>query len=524
MKNLRNYLMLLAGVLFLITACKKEEEENPTTPETNAEITANNLVVSSSAYVINHDTLALVSSEAQIANGYFNYRITGGKAPSVKLGTIIIDSVNGGYIRKVTRAQVAGTMLYLETIQAQITDIFESGDLEFRIDFGKSLKSASGEDGKMHYSLIEEEFESGVSASGSYDYDLEEQELTEELTLNGKLTVEPRLLVKWSFAKDQGLSSAYFALDNSKVNLTATLTYQLTGEASASVQKSLGKISKRVWFVVSGVPVMMDIKLELFAKGLLKFEDGMTFPLSLSNTSTLTYGISYSNGTSTFINAFTNHSELTATPSFEAKGQARVEIIPQLTIEFYQVLSNILSPKPYLELNAKYVDNGGSTEMCAQVCSGIDLGLSARGEVMGDEIFDLSKEFNITHDTLWQSKNDCETPGIRLSDPYWTHGSHICEEATPYTVNLTFSDPDTLLGPGATLTAMYWFHGTLGATNGEITRTWEQITVTGNKLSYNICIHWVDALYVEQAIYIQSADGTRSNMITVIIPNPSPKK
>ncbi|MBN1927479.1 MAG: hypothetical protein JW798_16720 [Prolixibacteraceae bacterium] len=44
---------------------------------------------------------------------------------------------------------------------------------------------------------------------------------------------------------------------------------------------------------------------------------------------------------------------------------------------------------------------------------------------------------------------------------------------------------------------------------------------TPGQLSYNICIGWVDASYVEQSFYITTADGTKSNMVTVIIPRGS---
>ncbi len=45
------------------------------------------------------------------------------------------------------------------------------------------------------------------------------------------------------------------------------------------------------------------------------------------------------------------------------------------------------------------------------------------------------------------------------------------------------------------------------------------MTLLDNTLSYNICIGWVSATYVEQSFYLVSEDGTKSNMVSVIIPN-----
>lgn len=502
-------------MLLFVSSCKKNDDEQAPDPGPKPEIITQGLVVSDSVFVITAD-MTLSSSIYELEDGIYKYNFEG-EAPEVGPGAIIVDSLNGGYIRKVQGSNIIGSTLRLETAQASFEDLFEEGTLEFNVDLGVPLKNYTKSDG-IEYKLLEDELEEGASTSNYVDYDIE-AELSSEVSVTGGFNVEPRFNFKWKFSKEHGLEQFNCFLDNTRVGLEATLAFTAGGSVSATVQKSFGSITKRGIAWIYGIPVIFDIEVELLGMGYVHFEEEANFPITFTNTSTLSYGVSYNYGATSFVTGFSNQSELSATPSFEAKGQVRLDIIPQVNIEFYGVLGNVIKPKPYVELAAQYINVGGMQETCAQIDAGIDLGLGVRGEIFGEEIFDFSKDFNIAKKTLWKSQDDCVLPVITISEPRWDFGTHTCNNnATPYTVTMDVEDPDTLLGPGTTLVALHRFYSPEGSSTGSITRDWEDMEQQGNTLSYNICIGWVSATYVEQSFYLVAADGTQSNMITVIIP------
>ncbi len=513
MKKLKTILFLFAAIMLCFSSCKKEDDE--TTPSgPDPEVVTQGLVVKDNVMVIGQD-LTLTSSQWQLEDGIYRYSFDG-EAPEVNAGDVIVDSLNGGYLRKVDVVSVFGSTLQLETSQASLEDLFEQGSLELNVDLGVPLKTYK-EDG-IEYELIGDDLENGASTSNYVDYEID-AELSSEVSLTGGFTVEPRYKFKWVFTKENGMEQMHCYLDNSKVELEATLAFTAGGSVSAIVQKSFGSVTKRGICWVYGVPVIFDIEVELIGEGYVSFEEQANFPISYTNTSLLSYGIAYNNGATNFVTGFSNNSALNTTPSFEAKGQVRLNIIPQVNIEFYGVLGNVIKPKPYVELAAQYVNLGGMDEMCAEINAGIDLGLGVRGEIFGEEIFDLSKDFSIVKKNLWKSMDDCVLPIITISDASWEIGTHDCGNNTPYTVTFEFDDPDTLIGQGTVLYAMHRFYAPGGSSTGSITRDWEEMTMIDNTLSYNICIGWVSATYVEQSFYLVSEDGTKSNLISVIIPN-----
>lgn len=514
MKNLKLTFLLLAMISLAIVSCNKDDDESTTEPGPPPEIITGGLEVSDSVFVVTGD-MDLLSTGSELAAGTYRFRFEGDK-PELYPGNVLVDTLNGGYIRKVTEVVDFGEVVRYETKQAALEDIFKKGTLELNLDLGVPMKSSMTADG-ITYKLVEDELEE-ASTSNYVDYEID-AELSSELSLTGSFTIEPKFNFKWVFTEENGLEQMHCYLDNTRIVLGSTFAFSAGGSVSASIQKSFGSITKRGIFWLYGVPVLMDIEVEFIAQGSVSFEEEASFPISYTNTSTLSYGIAYTNGTTSFVNAFTNNSELTATPSFEASGQVRMDIIPQVNIEFYGVLGNIIKPKPYMELAARYVNEGGLDELCAQLDAGIDLGLGVRGEVFGEEIFDFSKDFNIVKKTLWKSMDDCVLPILTISDASWALGDHSCgNNNTPYTVSMTIDDPDTLLGPGTTLQALHRFYSPEGSSTGSITRDWDEMTLEGDQLSYNICIGWVSATYVEQSFYLITADGTRSNMISVIIP------
>jgi len=512
--------MLLTLALSLVVSCKKKEDDPDPNPGDDQEISSQDLKVSESVFVVGPE-LVLTSSQNDLENGIFKYTFTGDD-PAVEPGSILIDSTGHGYLRKVESVDIQGDQLRCETSQARLEDIFTSGTLAFKIDLGRNTKSL-GDSDTIKYALIDESYESGVTTSNHVDYSLNAA-LSSQLTATGSFSIEPKINFKWVFSEENGLEQMNCFLDNTSIDLETTLAFTASGSASATIQKSLGTYTKGGWFIIYGIPVLFEVQLELLGVGYLEFEETANFPISFTNTSLLSYGVTYNQGATNFVTGFSNSSEINTTPVFDATGQVRLDIIPQVNISFYGILGNVIKPKPFVELNARYVNEGGVEETCASIDAGMDLGLGVKGEIFGESLFDFSKDFNVARTTLWKSNDDCVIPAISITDPSWEIGTHSCgTDKTPYTITFSFSENDSLIGPGTTLTDLYRFYAPSGSSSGSITRSWDDMTLQDNTLSFNICIGWVSATYVEQSFYLVSADGVRSNMISVIIPSTSLK-
>ena len=83
---------------------------------------------------------------------------------------------------------------------------------------------------------------------------------------------------------------------------------------------------------------------------------------------------------------------------------------------------------------------------------------------------------------------------------------------------MTVDNKVHLIRAGRVMYSTDSFHVTGGIGNtGTIHKDWVDLTVNGNQLSYNICIRWEDADYVEQNVYLMLPDGTQSNVASILI-------
>jgi hypothetical protein len=503
-------------ILLAATSCKKSSDETTPGTVTGDDVTTTNLVVSPNVYIIKDADMQYDPWSSDPAAGIYRYSCPG-TVPQINAGAVVVDTLEGGYIRKVTESTTQGNYLTLKTTQALLSDIFQEGELSFRLDpNGSPLKSSQGK--LISYRLVEENLEQGVTSPNNIDYNFNSS-VAADVNLSGSFHTQPVIKFDFVFSKEKGIQKFTCSLDQTQLILQATAALNITGSAKYSIEKSFGTVTKRAMFWVYGVPVVMDIEMILSAMGYVSFEEEANFPITYTNTTTLGYGVTYENKEYTFTKGFSNKSVLSGSPSYTAKGQLEVEVVPQITIQFYKVLSTVIKPKPYLQFMAQYTNSGDTTQVCAEVSAGINLGLGINAAVFGDTLFDISKDFEVANTVLWKSLEGCEIPKVHIANPGTSYGSHYCEDLfIPYTVTFDVDDPGHLIGPGTILHSIYAFHVPGGYGNtGAISRTWDQLTFNGNRLSYNICIHWEEADYVEQNIYLELPGGTQTNVISMII-------
>jgi len=503
---------LLIVLCFIAFSCEKASYY----PSDTSAYTTKNLQVSEKVIQMDQN-LVMDNYSWEVNEGTYRYYYTG-DAPEAEVGSILVDTINGGCIRKVEEIiQNDQGLLKVRTSQATLSDLFTGGQLECVIGMDENLKSS----GDIHYKDLTSIFAPGFKTTEPMVYEFETK-LTNDVTLTGTITFKPRIYLNWKFSEGNELNQMDFYLDNTKLIMDATLSISNSYGISKTVQKSFGKVRKRGYFQASFLPVVFEMEMELIGYGILEIEEESDFPVSITQTSSLSYGVSYSNGEAQFVKGFTNDFEFGADPSIETNARLQISLVPQISVKFYNILGAIIKPKPYIDVNAHYINESGLQESCAQVDAGMDLGLSLRAEIFDNHLFDLSKDFPVARNTLWKSDNNCILPVIEISEPLWAPGTHECPGTTPYEITFQVNDPERLLGEGTVLNAMHRFHYASGEiTQGSITRTWDEMNYAAEKLSYTICIGWVDAQFVEQSLWIVSADGTQSNMVSVIIPRGS---
>jgi hypothetical protein len=520
MKNTNKLLTLalLFAMIFVVSCSKKTDDDPPAPVVPQGDVTATNLVISPDVYVIYDSLMHLVSTNSNLEDGIYKYSCKG-IIPQISDNAILVDSANGGYIRKVTQKTISGSLMTFQTTQALLSDVFQEGQLSFTLNPGPSALKSSSEEKTIYYREVDEEFSQGVASGNKVDYSFNSK-VAASVTLKGSFHTEPKIHFDFVFDKVQGISKFTCNLDQTKLVLESTAELNVNGNAKYSISYQLCKLQRRAIFWIYGIPVVMDMEFLMTAMGYINFEETAKFPITYTNTSTLGYGITFENGQTTFQTGFSNKSVLSGIPEFTANGQLHLDVVPQINVEFYKVLSNVIKPKPYVDLLARYTNVGGSTQLCAQINGGLDLSMGVSAALFGDTLFNKTKDFNIMKEVLWKNMEGCEWPTITLSNPTFSAGTHTCDpDFYPKTIKLEVDDPDNLMGPGTVLYSIYKFHipGEAG-TSGTITRAWDVMTYEGGTLSYNVCVHWLHADYVEQNVYVKTPDGTMSNVVSVIIP------
>ena len=436
-----------------------------------------------------------------------------GESPEINSGTILIGEDNGGYLRKVVEVETSTSEIVLKTEQASLEDVFESGSIEFSIDLTEADLGKNGNE-DFTYTLLEEEYDGTVSTSDNTNFKFNTN-LRDEVKLTGGYTFEPKFNFKFDFSLLNGLEEFEFSLNQSKVNLEAELEFKSSSSFSGTIQKKLGSYTSRVRFLVGGVPVLMDIEVDLLAEGHVAFGQSASIPVTFNSRNILNYGFNYKDGETNFINDFTSNNSLTSNPTLEGEASARIDIIPQVNFKFYKVVSNIIKPKPYIAMKAQgIIDSNGNNEVCGQVDVGVDLALSMKGEIFGKEIFNLSEDFQLAQETLWKSDDDCEISELIISNPAYdlTSGcGSFWDTSHDYSVH--FIDDANTLGPGSFVTFLWEFNT---GESGQFSVSWDNITIVNDRLKFLVCTNWGQSDFLTQSVFLTNSEGDRSNLVTFI--------
>lgn len=516
MKTIHVLLPFIFLITTLLVSCSQEDESPSPESIPNQEIQTANLKISDNVFVVDSSQLNLISSQTELEQGTYRYSYSS-SAPNLTSGTILIGEEDGGYLREVLNVNDNGSEITLQTAQASLEDVFESGNIELSLDLNKGLTKNLSEE--VENTVTEQSYEEGINTSNNIDFDINTN-FSNKIQLKGGFSFEPTLKFNLDFDPQDGLKEFTFLLDDTKLNLEAGLIFTSNSSAQATIQKNLGNITRRLKFALGGVPVVMDVQVEFLAQGFVDFKQSAEIPITFSSLNTLNYGVIYKNGTNEFVNNSTTNNELAFEPKVEGEANAQIAIIPQINIKLYKVLSNIIKPKPYLELKSQALFEGNeNSEICAKIDLGLDLTLTTKAEVFGKEIFDYSKDFQVFDVNVWKSQEDCEIQEVIISDPKYVESTgcgYLWDESHDF--SFLYKDDSGTLSEGAYLTALYRFDT---GEEGSFTIPWNELTVSEKQIVFKACTNWGRSNYVEQSIFLTNSAGVNSNIITFIRPRSS---
>ncbi|MBK8566706.1 MAG: hypothetical protein IPN76_26095 [Saprospiraceae bacterium] len=510
------FIVLFAMASLLMLGCKKDEEEDHFPLQTDG--------VEISEKVINLDQypdLTLVSSQQELAAGIYRYELNGGEAPNFEQESVLATSKDGGYLRKVTSVSTFGSTFTLQTTPGKLEDVIKNGRISLAfefVDFSRDGDNFTSEE------ITKQQMEDGVTTSDGIQYEFN-TEFSSSVRAQGDLTFNPSFVFDMEF-ENLSLKSAKFGVENTTLTLRPKLILSGQANIGGTLDKNLGRLAKQFVFLVSGVPVVMDIELALNGSVRAEFDAAAQATISYVNKSTLNFGVKVTDGDAEFYKGFDNKSHLTSDVNVEATGSATLYVIPQIYVSFYKSVSTVLKAEPYLELYTRATASNAGVDVCGEVNAGIDFSAAFSASIFDYELINESRHFTGPKTNLWKSDETCQAPKLTIEAPtytseipgpeclFWYPGTDLLFYFThPY----TYDDGSQLPDPSQ-------FYFSSRDNLGNVTNLSFPMTggdpfrsISSSDFTYGMCIDWGDGATKELSGYIEDQNGIKSNYISWII-------
>lgn len=207
----------LIGVLILFATCKKEEDTNYKAPEYIEHTDVNENVS-----IIDSTKMYLISDRTEISKGIFKFESKENSLVKYLEGDIIIVYQNGGYLRKVISCNIVGSIVTVETAQANLYEAFNDININESIILGgsnNSLKSSN---------LIEEDrlIDIPINIVGNI------ADIVRFSITDGRLSFNPNFRFEYEGFKKMGLYS-----DNTSFSLYCTVKASATSTVGVDTLK-----------------------------------------------------------------------------------------------------------------------------------------------------------------------------------------------------------------------------------------------------------------------------------------------
>ena len=354
--------------------------------------------------------LKLISDSTDVSKGTYKYSGSS-NISNFEIGKVIIDEDSGGTIRKITGINNQDNTIIVQTQQASMEDLFQNTSFKLSTEFvnpTQNLKNASlnqiekaltDKDGFIHPVEIIYEKEDGTKLKSASIFEAKkttqggglyvhkdwsnlelynfngtfsaENEQGVNVSYNGStkayikegyFTFDPIFKFEFEFDKpdlnvnnflvNQGKITKFkFYTDRSLLDLKNVISYESTiGFEYGKDWTLIPDIAKgKIKFLVGGVPVWIDIKLDLKASLSVKFEQQGTTSNGFRNQNYITIGAKYENGGWDKINEF----EKVTTPIVEENKQVNsnmeFSIYTNSEAKIYSIIGPTIKVGPFLE-------------------------------------------------------------------------------------------------------------------------------------------------------------------------------
>lgn len=407
MKQIFTYAMFLLALLLSAGCSEENEPEGPDKPAPSGDGT--------STYVpIDWEQTDIQSFNPE--TGELALAFTDGEIPTFENGysLLVVETDTSAHIRRVMQSAVSGNTAHLQTIGADMTELFS--DTEFTISLTPSAARTETKAGTMasidangvlHPVKIVE-----IGEDGSYRtvYDAAKQTRAEEITPEDVISLfnisksdvavgldtGADLMLSWKSFKQQfqlkadatfrfsdaihereinehlkvkvsELEMCRFMFD---ANVLSEMILRLDGKGKFSVATSRGDLimsppAKMGFFfmTLSGIPVFISLSAELLCDLSLSGEMDFTSTAGLSVEGGLNLGAEYDGAewkpTHEVRYDYTPHPlEIKADGNLEA----RVSVYPEIFVKFYELLGPYMAPKLYVrdEFSSGYLEQFAS--------------------------------------------------------------------------------------------------------------------------------------------------------------------
>ncbi|PCJ91598.1 MAG: hypothetical protein COA50_16305 [Flavobacteriaceae bacterium] len=395
-------LTLLFTVLLLLNGCSKEiANKNENQEEQHTENQEN-------VVAILKDNSQITSSDTDLSNGIYSIEFSG-DLPEIGIDDIIVGNIGEGFLRKVISASTNGNTITMQTVQANMEDVFKDAVIEFNTDLSNSAKigNIKYEKYKINYlakgvQVSENGFEFDFSNTVLY----EKGALTFKIT-DGTATFNPNFSFKGEYSLFGGLDYLDFKTNNAELNLDLNLSLNASaGVSLPELSKTLADIEKKITFPVTGVPVVVIVKTTLVAELSANINSSFDFNTGLTNNYIFSTSAKYENDS--WSGNFDLNSSLTPKP-INMEGEVNITqnltITPRVSVKFYGVIGPYCQPKMTEDFTFNIASP--SLDWDSSINAGLDVKTGVDITIFGYDVADFSRNDNF-EETVWNAPETLE--------------------------------------------------------------------------------------------------------------------
>ena len=406
--------------------------------------------------VIIDDTDTILSSSTELANGNYNIQFNT-PVPVIDNETILVGTVGNGFLRKVNTVSQSGNTFTMTTSQGKLSDLLIDGGFDLgsvvkidsilpasrmahykrlnRIPTRAQILSNPNLQTGVHYFIVNETESSnysGIQMQRSSFANITQNNPNENTFF--KFTFDNTLLDELGFniklEGDVTFTPNVYAYYNKSIlnpiiklginNSTLVSDYKFTMQHTSSnnlVENNfeLFNYDKLVYFLVGGVPIIINTNVKIEGTAKADVNSNMTFTHEFENTITTNAGIKYENDEWTY--HYTDDVQTTIDNNLNLTGslEQNFEIGPSISFKVYDIIGPYVEAKLTEDLNiCASTINGGALNWKANLNLGGKFTIGARAEINDYNLFDFSKTWedrelysvNFPHSIEYHSGNN----------------------------------------------------------------------------------------------------------------------